>query len=59
MLTRVVQPIQPAVIDARSHDAKEGGDLHDHAVHMNVRHVAKQLRETTEPLFRGPLDSAS
>ena len=57
VLTRMVQPILPAVIDARSQHAKQGGDLLDHAVHMNVRHVAKQLRETTEPLFRGPLDS--
>jgi carbonic anhydrase len=55
-LTRMVQPILPAVIDARASVAT-GGDLVDHAIHINVRHVARRLRETTDPLLAEPLRS--
>lgn len=55
-LTRMVQPILPAVIDARTSVAT-GGDLVDHAIHMNVRHVVRRLRETTDPLLAEPLRS--
>lgn len=57
VLTRMVEPILPAVVDARAHQAIEGGDLLDHAIHMNVRHVVKQLRGSTDALFRGPMDA--
>lgn len=53
-LTRMVQPIVPAVIDARA-TVKPGGDLVDHAIHMNVRHVVRTLRETSDPIIAEPL----
>lgn len=52
-LTRMVQPILPAVVDARA--TLGGKDLLDHAIHMNVRHVARPLRETTDPLLAKPI----
>jgi carbonic anhydrase len=53
-LTRMVQPILPAVVDARA-TLKPAGDLVDHAIHMNVRHVVRRLRETSDPLLAKPL----
>ena len=53
-LTRMVQPILPAVVDARA-TLPTGGDLVDHAIHMNVRHVVKTLRESTDPLLATPM----
>lgn len=53
-LTRMVQPILPAVVDARSSVAA-GGDLLDHAIHINVRHVVRTLRESTDPLLAAPM----
>jgi carbonic anhydrase len=53
-LTRMVQPILPAVVDARA-TLPAGGDLVDHAIHMNVRHVVKTLRESTDPLLAAPM----
>lgn len=52
-LTRMVQPILPAVVDARA--THKGGDLVDHAIHQNVRHVVKTLRQSTDPLLAEPL----
>ena len=52
-LTRMVQPILPAVVDARA--ANKGGDLVDAAIHMNVRHVTRTLRQSTDPLLAEPL----
>lgn len=52
-LTRMVQPILPAVVDARA--TLGGKDLLDHSIHMNVRHVARTLRETTDPLLAKPI----
>lgn len=52
-LTRMVQPILPAVVDARA--TVGTGDLLDHAIHMNVRHVVKTLRESTDPLLATPM----
>lgn len=52
-LTRMVQPILPAVVAARA--AGTGGDLVDAAIHMNVRHVTRTLRQSTDPLLADPL----
>ncbi|QIK96731.1 carbonic anhydrase [Sphingomonas sp. HDW15A] len=52
-LTRMVQPILPAVVDARA--TLGGKDLLDHSIHMNVRHVARTLRETTDALLGKPI----
>ena len=52
-LTRMVQPILPAVVDARA--AHKGGDLTDAAIHMNVRHVTRSLRQGTDPLMAEPM----
>lgn len=48
-LTRMVNPILPAVIDARAADAT--GDLVERSTQQNVRHVVKGLRETSDPLL--------
>ncbi len=53
-LTRMVEPMLPAVIDARE-SVPAGGDLLDHAVHMNVRHVVRGLRQTADPIIAEPL----
>lgn len=53
-LTRMVQPILPAVLDARATLGTKT-DLVDHAIHMNVRHVVRGLRETSDPILAGPL----
>jgi carbonic anhydrase len=52
-LARMVQPILPAVVDARA--AHKGGDLTDAAIHMNVRHVTRSLRQGTDPLMAEPM----
>jgi len=52
-LARMVQPILPAVVDARA--THKGGDLTDAAIHMNVRHVTRSLRQGTDPLIAEPL----
>lgn len=53
-LTRMVKPILPAVIDARANLGTKT-DLVDHAIHMNVRHVVRGLRETSDPILAEPL----
>ena len=53
-LTRMVQPILPAVLDARATLGTKT-DLVDHAIHMNVRHVVRGLRETSDPILAEPL----
>ena len=53
-LTRMVQPILPAVLDARATLGTKT-DLVDHAIHMNVRHVAKALRESSDPILAEPI----
>lgn len=53
-LNRMVQPILPAVIDARA-TLGDKTDLVDHAIHMNVRHVVKALRETADPILAEPI----
>lgn len=53
-LTRMVQPILPAVVDARATLGTKT-DLVDHAIHMNVRHVAKALRESSDPILADPI----
>jgi carbonic anhydrase len=52
-LARMVQPILPAVVDARA--SHKGGDLTDAAIHMNVRHVTRSLRQGTDPLMAEPM----
>lgn len=54
-LSRMVQPILPAVVDARA--THRGGDLVDHAIHQNVRHVVRGLRQSTDPLLGEPMRS--
>lgn len=53
-LTRMVQPILPAVVEARATQGDR--DLVDHAIHMNVKQVVRNLRETKEPLIGNPLE---
>ncbi len=53
-LTRMVKPILPAVIDAKASLGTKT-DLVDHAIHMNVRHVVRGLRETSDPIIAVPL----
>lgn len=53
-LTRMVQPILPAVIDAQASLGTKS-DLVDHAIHMNVRHVVRGLRETSDPIIAAPI----
>jgi carbonic anhydrase len=53
-LTRMVKPILPAVIDARANLGTKT-DLVDHAIHMNVRHVVRGLRETSDPILAEPV----
>ncbi len=53
-LTRMVQPILPAIVDARA-SLGAGADLLDHAIHMNVRHVTRTLRQSTDPLLATPM----
>ena len=55
-LTRMVQPILPAVLDARATLGTKT-DLVDHAIHMNVRHVVRGLRETSDPILAEPLNA--
>jgi carbonic anhydrase len=53
-LTRMVQPILPAVVDARATLA-DRTDLVDHAIHMNVRHVVSDLRQASDPILAEPI----
>jgi carbonic anhydrase len=53
-LTRMVQPILPAVIDARATLGAKT-DLVDHAIHLNVRHVVKSLRDGSDPIIADPI----
>lgn len=57
-LTRMVKPILPAVIDAKVSLGTKS-DLVDHAIHMNVRHVVRGLRETSDPIIAGPLKAGT
>lgn len=53
-LTRMVQPILPAAIDARARcGASE--DLLDLAIHLNVRRVVQGLREASDPIIGDPV----
>jgi carbonic anhydrase len=52
-LNRMVGPILPAVIDART-TVGTGADLLDHAVRTNVRHVVRSLRESSDPIIASP-----
>jgi carbonic anhydrase len=49
-----VQPILPAVIDARASMGTKT-DLVDHAIHMNVSHVVKGLRQASDPILADPI----
>jgi carbonic anhydrase len=53
-LTRMVRPILPAVIDARAAH-RAGDNLVEAAIHANVRHVTRTLRQSTDPLLADPL----
>lgn len=53
-LTRMVQPILPAAIDA--HARKEpADDVLDLAIHLNVRRVVQGLREASDPIIGEPV----
>lgn len=53
-LSRMVQPILPAAIDAKAR-CGEGEDLVDLAVHLNVRRVVRGLREASDPIIGTPV----
>jgi carbonic anhydrase len=53
-LSRMVQPILPAAIDAKA-QLGEGEDLLDLAVHLNVRRVVRGLREASDPIIGTPV----
>lgn len=53
-LTRMVQPILPAVIDARANQAP-GEDLVDKAIIANAKRVASGLRSHSDPIVSGPV----
>lgn len=56
-LTRMVQPILPAAIDARAQLDQSGdsGDLVDLAIHLNVRRVVQGLRAASDPIIGDPV----
>jgi carbonic anhydrase len=53
-LTRMVQPILPAAIDAHARH-RDGEDLLDLAIHLNVRRVVQGLREASDPIIGEPV----
>jgi carbonic anhydrase len=53
-LTRMVQPILPAAIDARARRGADA-DLVDLAIHLNVSRVVKGLREASDPIIGDPV----
>jgi carbonic anhydrase len=53
-LTRMVQPILPAAIDAQAR-LREGEDMVDLAIHFNVRRVVQGLREASDPIIGTPV----
>lgn len=53
-LSRMVQPILPAVIDAKAKLAS-GEDLIDQSVRNNVHRVVAALRGTSDPIIAAPL----
>ena len=53
-LTRMVQPILPAVIDAHAH-CSPGEDLVDKAIIANAKRVAEGLRNHSDPIVSGPV----
>lgn len=52
---RMIEPIIPAVLSARN----EEGDLLENSVRANVRRVANQLRQQTDPIMMDPLSAGS
>lgn len=55
-LTRMVQPILPAAIDAHAHKASVD-DVVDLAIHLNVQRVVRGLREASDPIIGDPVRS--
>lgn len=53
-LTRMVQPILPAAIDAHARH-RDGADVLDLAIHLNVRRVVQGLREASDPIIGMPI----
>lgn len=53
-LTRMVQPILPAAIDAKAR-CGHGEDVLDAAIHGNVRRVVRSLREAADPIVGAPV----
>lgn len=53
-LTRMVQPILPAAIDAHARKVPEG-DVLDLAIHLNVKRVVRGLREASDPIIGDPV----
>ncbi|MDZ7587847.1 MAG: carbonic anhydrase [Parasphingorhabdus sp.] len=53
-LTRMVEPILPAVIDAKA-NLKAGENLVDAAILNNTRRVALELRDASDPIIGEPV----
>lgn len=53
-LTRMVQPILPAAIDAHAR-RKPDQDVLDLAIHLNVGRVVQGLREASDPIIGDPV----
>jgi carbonic anhydrase len=53
-LSRMVQPILPAAIDAKARQAPND-DVVDLAIHLNVRRVVQGLREASDPIIGDPV----
>lgn len=54
VLSRMIEPILPAVISARA-GAAQGANMLDASIEANVRAVVAGLRASTDPIFAGPI----
>ena len=54
-LSRMVEPILPAIISARA-GLKPGENLLDACVSANVRRVVAELRESSDPILHDPIE---
>ena len=54
-LSRMVEPILPAIISARA-SLKPGENLLDACVSANVRRVVAELRESSDPILNDPIE---
>lgn len=54
-LSRMVEPILPAVIDARARAGGNDDDLVERAIRTNVRRVTSKLRAHSDPIIGDPI----